>query len=146
MYLIESNVKTIFVATGYPKNRSNFYRKVPDEENKMDFETNSEDEDEDYWAQEELFQDQNQKQGRKRETINIPGRQVKFAKVDSIHQKYANRPDELEKMCLAQFATSYSYCKKPPDNIIFNKGITDEKGDMAIFGSAKKLPKYIQLR
>ena len=146
MYLIESNVKTIFVATGYPKNRSNFYRKVPDEENEMDFETDSEDEDEDYGAQEELFQDQNQKQGRKRKTINIPGRQGKFAKVDSIHQKYANRPDELEKMCLAQFATSYSYCKKPTDNIIFNKGITDEKGDMAIFGSAKKLPKYIQLR
>ena len=57
LYLIESNVKTIFVATGYPKNRSNFYRKVRDEENEMDFETDSENEDEDYGAQEELFED-----------------------------------------------------------------------------------------
>ena len=146
LYLIESNVKTIFVATGYPKNRSNFYRKVQDEENEMDLETDSENEEEDYGAQEELFQDQNQKQKSNRKTIDIPGRQGKFAKVDSIHQKYANRPDKLEHMCLAQFATSYSYCKKPPDNIIFNEGITDEKGDMAMFGSTENLPKYIQLR
>ena len=145
--LIGSNVKTIFAATGYPKNRSHFYKKVQDE-NEADFESDSEEEEEgeeDEGEEEGLFLEQNEISKSQKSGINIPGRQGKFRKVETIHQKYANRPNALSKMCLAQFCMIYEYCKKVPDQILFDDGVSDAKGDSTIIGFSDKLPKYIKL-
>ena len=54
-----------------------------------------------------------------REQIEIEGRSGKFEMVDTIHTKYSNRPDILENVCLAQFASSYKTCSKPNKNFSF---------------------------
>jgi hypothetical protein len=146
--LIGSNVKTIFAATGYPKNRSHFYKKVQDED-EADFESDSEEEEEEEEEEEgdeeDLFQGQNETESMQNSGINIPGRQGKFKKVGTIHQKYANRPNGLSKMCFAQFCIMYDHCKKVPDQIVFDDGISDAKGNSTIINCTEKLPKYIKL-
>ena len=39
--------------------------------------------------------------------MEIPGKEGKFKETTSIHQKYSNRPEYLENMCLAQFSMMY---------------------------------------
>ena len=85
LHLTQSNVKCIFVATGFPLNRSRFLWKVKDD-----------DEDE------EDFEDEQQDR-----FIRLQDRQGKYLQVPSIHEKYANRPEILDHICLAQFATNY---------------------------------------
>ena len=43
----------------------------------------------------------------KLELISIPGSDEQFYEPQSIHEKYAERPDSLENICLAQFAIWY---------------------------------------
>ena len=50
----------------------------------------------------------------KNEPVTLAGREGKFQEVDTIHKKYSERPDALKDMCLAQFATSYTYQANPP--------------------------------
>ena len=144
--LIGSNVKTIFAATGYPKNRSHFYKKVQDED-EADFESDSEEEEEEEEGgdEEDPFQETNEASTIPNKGINIPGRQGKFKKVGTIHQKYAQRPNALREMCFAQFCIMYEYCKKVPDQIVFDDGASDAEGDSTIIGYTEKLPKYIKL-
>ena len=141
MNLKKSNVKSKFVATGFQENRFNFYNKIKEEEDSnsdynSDTETETEDEDEDIEE--------------KRETpckgISLPGRQGKFRKAETIHKKYANRPDELENVCLAQFSTSFESCKKPQKAIFNDDGVSIEKGDIKMYGFDDPLPKAIQLK
>ena len=137
LHLTASSVKSKFVATGFPENRSGFYKKVTggdvdeDEDNE-----NEDDDDEMEW--DVNFEDNCR-------TINIPGREGNFKKVSEIHVKYANRPDHLEKMCLAQFATTYNYSTKPA-NVIFSEGVSGEKGCLSFYGTKEKVPKYIRLK
>ena len=133
LHLTASSVQSEFVATGFPENRSGFYRKVNGGDNDKD-----EDNDDDEMEWEENFEDD----GR---VISIPGREGKFKKASEIHVKYANRPNQLETMCLAQFATTYNYSKKPA-NVVFSEDVSEEKGCLEIYGTKEKVPKYIRLK
>ena len=137
MNLKGSNVKNTFVGTGFPENRSNFYTKVMDNEDQIhdsDYESDNYSEGEDEDRQIEY------------ETITIPGRKGRFRTAVTVHKKYANRPIELETVCLAQFATSYESSKKPGEKVSFNDdGVSHQKGLIKQFGTDKMLPKYIEL-
>jgi hypothetical protein len=142
LHLTASSVQSKFVATGFPENRSGFYRKVNGDEYENNENEDNEDEvnedEEDEMECEVNFEDGGN-------VINIPGREGKFKKVSEIHVKYANRPDHLQTMCLAQFATTYNYSKKPA-NVVFSEGISEEKGCLDVYGTKDKVPKYIQLK
>ena len=112
MHLKESNVKTTFVSSGYPENRSRMYLKVKEDDN--NFENEFESDEEDF--------DGKLKKGK--EVFNISGRQGKFQVAGTtIHEKYENRPNILEEIWLAQFATSYEkMANKPKKDIDFENG------------------------
>ena len=131
--LKSSNTKTTFVASGFEENRSKFCRKVQ-EEGDDDFEYNSD-------GEEIPSSSENGK-----ELFNLPGRKGKFQITDTIHNKYSNRPDKLETICLAQFATSYEACAKPGKNFELVDGISSIDGTLMEYGTENKLPKYIQLK
>ena len=86
LHLSESNLKCVFVATGFPENRSKFLMKMKDK-------LIDEDDDEESML----------KQG----IVTVPGKEGTYKQKIPIHDKYASRPDELENMCLAQFAIYY---------------------------------------
>ena len=48
------------------------------------------------------------------DTVNVENHQGKFKESRSVHQNYAERPDYVDDICLAQFATDYttSYTQK----------------------------------
>ena len=122
-----STIKTIFVSTAFPDERTSFYRNVKDNKN---------DEDEDVASDSENEEDQGQ-------LVSIKGYKGKFKKTESIHTKYSMRPKELEKICLAQFATTYVPCRKK--NVQLSGEISDETSELCDFITGQELPKYIQL-
>lgn len=143
MNLKKSNVKSRFVATGYHENRYSFYQKIKDDDDDdSDCGSDSETEDEE--------EEENNLIGKEDTTwkgIELPGRQGKFRKAETIHKKYANRPCSLENVCLAQFATNFEICKKPKKSHVFDTdGVSEEKGDINIFGSNDILPKCFKLK
>ena len=137
MHLSASSVKSKFVASGFPENRSGFYKKVHDGVEGV-IDDDYEDEDDEEMDQFNNFEDECR-------VINIPGREGKFKKVSEIHDKYANRPDCLQNMCLAQFATTYTYSTKPA-NVKFYGGVSKEQGCLTVYGTIDKVPKYIHLK
>ena len=94
LHLSESNLKTIFVSTGFPWNRSKFSVRVQEQGKEKVLEKNEDSGDE-------------EEPRHIRGTFQIPGKEGSFKEATSIHEKYANRPPVLEHMCLAQFAISY---------------------------------------
>ena len=143
--LTKSSLSNIFVATGFPQNRSAFYRSVSNEQ-QSEPEPGEE-------QQESHFEDTSD------DLVTIPGRQGHFKKVNTIHQKYSERPDTLEKICLAQFATSYHYVKSVPQKIDWgykkdNSNQNDDgdinasmiTGEIRLFATNEKLPRYIRLK
>ena len=128
MDLKHSNVETIFVATGFPENRSNLCRKVGK------------------CYDEEINTNEDSDLESKNEQIEIEGRRGKFAMVDSIHTKYSKRPEPLEKICLAQFASFYKTCAKPNKSYSFDNGVSEERGDLEHFITKERLPKFIELK
>ena len=104
-----------------------------------------EDEDED----EDDF-DENPEKGH----IQIAGSEKSFRKVNQIHEKYANRPEFLEAICLAQFAISYEMMTKADGRKkkFQENGSSKERSqrkDMTIVSydpdEEKPLPLYIKL-
>ena len=73
-----------------PKNRSSFFRPVNSAEKPIDSKENP------------IAEEENSS-----ELISLEGRQGQFKEVETIHQKYSQRPKILEDVCLAQFASSY---------------------------------------
>ena len=122
-----SNVKTKFVQTGFPENRSAFFRKVKP---KVEGDESGDEE----------------KEGNEAATqVTIPGRDGTFTQAIPIHEKYAERPTVLDKMCLAQFAISYETSKRPKKEEL-KKDESEAKQEVAIFGTDIMLPKYIFLQ
>ena len=78
LHFKQSNIKTVFVTSGFPENRSKFLRKIPDEaaENEKAFE--------------------------------VDGYEGIFLETETIHDKYSMRSQILLAMVLAQFAIWYS--------------------------------------
>ena len=91
----DSNIATIFVASGFPSNRSTFFKKVrPNRAEDTDDEGNEDEED-----------------INTTETVAIEGREGLYRQAISIHEKYAARPEALSPMCLAEFAITYQSTK-----------------------------------
>ena len=74
----------------------------------------------------------------KKQQFEIPGREGKFVAGTTIHEKYQNRPDALEKNCLAQFAISYESSGKPA-KIVIRNGISDDDGFLKLFETKIKI-------
>ena len=121
-----SDLKTIFVGTGLPQNRSGFWKKVLGVEDQ-------DDEDEEHENEQEV--------------VRIPGHEGKFKKTASVHSKYAKRPKALKNMCLAQFATSYesTNTRFKSDSDKFSENCSKETGQLTNFFNGANLPKYIIL-
>ena len=100
LHLSQSNLKCVFVATGFPWNRSKFLAKVEEAGKDKILDVNPGECD-----VEEVDQDERGKWPSK--TIEIPGHEGHFRPAPPIHEKYACRPKSLENMCLAQFAISF---------------------------------------
>ena len=156
MKLRNSNISCLFVASGFPENRSEFYQKVPDVDTSLQKEFDAEEDpnveqdgDDDF----EEVSDTN-------EALKIEGKEGKYKKAITVQERYAGRPKCLEKMCLAQFATSYTYASKVPKKIIFQDGrsmeiskkandngeMVETNSEMVVFNTDLKMPKYIKLR
>ena len=93
-----SNITCTYLGTGYPRNRSSFFRPVFSTGRTVDSENNFE-------------EYPNDEEENATVPISLEGRQGQFKEVITVHQKYTQRPEILENVCLAQFATSYHYIK-----------------------------------
>lgn len=91
LHLSESDIKCVFVSTGFPWNRSTFL--VKQGKDKL-----IEDEDE---------VEQDEPTISRAKSIQLPGREGLFKMAVSVHDKYSARPRSIEHICLAQFATCY---------------------------------------
>ena len=134
--LKKSNIACIYVATGYPRNRSTFFRPATTAEKSTDVEN--------IVGEEQPMVNENDNIA----PVTIEGKQGQFKEVESIHQKYSQRPESLNDVCLAQFSTSYTYTRadKIPKKTEWVKNASAEKGDLNVFGSKTEfLPKYIEL-
>ena len=114
----DSNQKTRFISSGLPEKRSVMFLPKSEEDDDEDVEDNSE---------ENLFE--------------IDGQQKKFKKLRTIHEHYADRPEALEEMCLAKFATTYETVAKPK-TVSFTDQISDTN-DHKILAYGKYVPKWI---
>jgi len=130
LHLIESDVKTIFVSTGFPQNRHRFLRKY--------FECNDDDEKED-------GEGENSQSNPKPDLITIPGSDQQYFEPLSVHEKYSYRPDSLEHLCLAQFAIWYVLIPKKSKVPKIEDGGSDEKIICPEMSNPQSLPKYIEL-
>ena len=150
MKLKDSNITCVFVSSGFPDNRSCFYRKVPEfNEELLDQEEENEEEDEEEGVEEEEqdeIEDVEEGYSSNKASEKIEGREGDFQKSISIIDRYAARPKYLKQMCLAQFATSYILQKKRPKKTMFDEdGNSHIKSAQTIFNQDTFLPKHIVL-
>ena len=141
--LKDSNITCIFVMTGFPENRSSFFKKVGEQNENSEVENLDVDSDDDF--------EDNEIQ---KKTVKVEGREGNFHEQITIHERYAARPKStdpsiegrLEKMCLAQFATSYTPTAKLPKTAEMGQdGCSKELSSQTLFNSEICLPKYILL-
>jgi hypothetical protein len=127
MHLKDSNVKTTFLPSGFPENRSVLYKKVLDTE--------------------EDFSDSDQEQEDICEkAVTIPGRKGVYKKSVTMHDKYMVRPAELEDICIAQFTTIFQSVKSVPKRCKMVGGVSEAKGTNKLASNIDHdLPKYIKL-
>lgn len=138
--LKDSNIACVFVVTGFPGNRSRFYKKIENENEDHEFDEKEEDDME--CDSDEEFENQAPPSSRK---FQIDGREGTYEESISVIDRYVSRPKYLKTMCLAQFATSYVYTSKVPKRIIFKRGCSNEFSDQTIFYSTIQLPRYLFL-
>ena len=168
MRLKDSNIACTFVASGFPENRSVFYKKVAedcneetqDHQNENLIENDNEESDndeegeenkEDKEEQENEEEDEEETKTQGQETVKIKDREGKFKPAVTIHDRYAARPKYLKDMCLAQFAMSYTYIAKTPKKCVFETsddevGISTLRSYQKIISSEICLPNYIALK
>ena len=160
LHLKESNITCIFVSSGYPEHRSVYYRKLCDEfsatvQQQVDEIDNDNDDAISADEIEQAIPDLEQ-------TVTIEGRTGKYQKAITMDDKYTQRPKCLEDMCLAQFATSYSYASSVPKGIKFsedgmsltNEGIKvtslrkygETENELPCYLKLKSIPGYLRLR
>ena len=130
MFLSKSNVACTFVSADFPWKRHNQFVKVGKKN-----------------AEESLDHDEEEEEMNNQDIFNITGKVGKFKGQHSLHEKYAERPEALSDVCLAQFATSYhSIAKKSiPKDVEWKKDSSIEKGLLKQYGSEISMPKYILL-
>ena len=114
LHLSESNLKCTFVKAGFPWNRYRFLVQIKKFKDKLV----EPDENEDSEGEEE-------KSSLHSDKIEIPGREGTFKAAVPIDEKYAARPQCLEKVCLAEFAMNYdSYSPTQAEKLEFEEGVT----------------------
>ena len=120
-----SNIACISVTTGYPKNRSTFFMQAkPAEKSTGDNSAG----------------DEEPTHGNNKPFVTLEGKQGQYKEINTIHEKYSQRPKKLDEVCLAQFATSYTYIKrnkipKETDWEEPDKDSSSEKGSLKVIGS-----------
>jgi hypothetical protein len=134
MNLKASNVKTLFLATDYPQKRSSYWTPANEKNN-----SNVDQLDED------LSDEEEPSGSNESEAITIPGREGKFKQVTSIHKKYSMRPKPLEKMCLAQFASSYQMSQSKKNSQDFIDNVSEKLSSFKLFHDDTPLPRWILL-
>jgi hypothetical protein len=138
-----SNVKTRFVATGYPEHRIIYFEKVcddiKDDDNFEKHPGNESDENHDE-IDEELPVDTET-------VVTIQGRDGKYIVRKSLHDKYSMRPKELQNICFAQFVMAYDDVKSIPvrQRPKMDGYVHSEPGDITRYDNGEGLPKYIKL-
>ena len=166
MLLKDSNIGTIFVQSGFPENRTTFFRKLPEDgdedeaSKKADEDDQQEVKDEDEIATQddevsdeesaaETGQNSGENMGNSK-SVQIADRPGKYEESVSIHDRYEVRPKWLESMTLAQFVTHYVHAKSVPIKAKqdFNDdGIPENyMSNLSIINSETKLPRYIKLQ
>ena len=128
-----SNVKTKFVASGFPEERHGMIRRI--------FEEEEEDDDENYAEVGEH---------KKAVGFKIEGRKGTFVQSNmSIHDKYGLRPPVLYYMTLAEFSCKFDTCSWSTirdQKVEFNVDrVSDMIGNLTAFDSNAELPKFIHL-
>ena len=138
--LKDSNIAWVFVMTGFPEKRSYFFTKVNDVENdNNDREKDGSDSENDEETVEQKPPPST--------TVKIDGRPGLYKQSVTVIDRYINRPNHLEGMCLGQFATSYVYLSTIPKRISFDDdGCSNEFSEERVFNSETILPKYISLK
>ena len=128
--LKKSDTACIYVGTGFPKNRSSFFRPAHQSEKSTEVDNEEHDIEENVSGE-----------------IRLEGKKGQFKEVETIHQKYSQRPQSLRDVCLAQFATSYAYINKQkiPKKTEWENGSSTLRGDLKEFGTENFMPKYIEL-
>ena len=78
--------------------------------------------------------------------MEIEGRMGKYRKATSVLDRYGEMPKYLQKMYLAQFATSYTYQAKLRKTAVFdNDGVSQLKSVQKFFNHGIFLPRHIFL-
>ena len=95
LHLKDSNVKTVFLPTGFPENRTHFMQKVSSE---------------------------NMHQYTEDELVTIDGKDCKYVAKPSVIDKYMRRPGGLEHMCLMQFVKMYDSFSSVPKKVKWKDG------------------------
>ena len=135
LHLSESDIKCIYVATGFPWNRSAFL--IRQHTDKLI--TGEDEEDEESMST-------------RKKTFQIPGRDGLFKKAVSIHDKYSARPTSLEHICLAQFAICYEMKRggkeKEPDYEKAVEGVSSNSHEKKIISwdCSKETPLPINIK
>ena len=95
LHLKDSNVKTVFLPTGFPENRTHFMQKVSSE---------------------------NMHQYTEDELVTIDDKDSKYVAKPSVIDKYMRRPGGLEHMCLMQFVKMYGSVSSVPKKVKWKDG------------------------
>ena len=110
MHMKTSNSNCTFVTTGFPENRHRYLKKIPDSNGTALNEYEYEDNDNEI-ENEEMDEDLKECQLNVASTVKIKGRVGNFKSTVTIHEKYSNRPKQLQSMCLAP--VSYTHLTLP---------------------------------
>ena len=82
-----------------------------------------------------------------KKSVRIEGREGDYKAAITVHDRYPMRPNKLEKMTLAQFATLYLVTYKILKSAVFdNDGCSKDFSDQIIYNTSILLPNHITLK
>ena len=155
LHMTYSSSKKIFVATGYPENRTVYYKKIGgdndkdlEQENHLgenDQGSGNEEEDEPEGTQtnaevtDEIDEEnESMEKMAKSNVVTFRHKPGTYEVMVSLHEKYEKRPAELENICFCQFAMAYDSVKALP------KKVTG-RSQIKRFDNGEDLPPIIEL-
>jgi hypothetical protein len=109
-----SSISCIFLSSGYPQNRSRFYKQIAEKKDEVP----------------------------NRETVSITGREGVYQAPDSVHDHYSGRPFGLQEMCLAEFAITYTRARRKHTDGMHD-GMSKHTGQLLSFNNGEPLPRSI---
>jgi len=122
----DSNIACIFVTTGFPKNRSVFYKRVK--------ENPAEEIEDEELDEHEINEEETVEEPATYKTVKIDGKDGTYTEAITIIDRYKERPGHLEDLCLGQFAISYVYTTRVPKETTFDEdGCSNEFSNEEIF-------------